>query len=434
MTNIKKASLASIVILVLVIGVCIASFATNKGTILKEAKLRKTASNDSIVLEIIPKKEEVEVLAEDGDWYQVRYNKIKGYVQKDFLEVLKENDTTEQDKKDDTQNKENQVKEIKKGETFKIENETKIYVRPLINSKIIANLEKDKTVNIVEIRNNWAYINIDSVSGWVSLNSISAIVSNEENNNQTENNDVTIQEPNNNQDANNNETENNNNENNQEEELNKTAYISTSGINFREEPNTDSKVLKVFIQNAKITILAEDGDWYKIKHNDQIGYVIKTYVSNTKVETTSRSSISRTENNTVTTSEETKTSTSNKGQEVANYVKQFVGYRYVYGGSTPSGGFDCSGLTMYVYKQFGISLSHSATAQSKVGTKVDRKNLQPGDLVFFTNYKTGKGIGHVGIYIGDNKFVHASTEKTGVITSSITGSYSTRFVTATRMF
>lgn len=272
---------------------------------------------------------------------------------------------------------------------------------------------------------------MDSILGWVNLNSIGATLSSEGENNQTENNDIPNQESNNNAD-----------ENNQEGSLNKTAYISSTGINFREEPNTDSKVLKVFAQNAQITILAEDGDWYKIKHNDQIGYVIKTYVSDKKVETTSRSSVSRTETKTVTTSaetetkskEETKTSTSNKGQEVANYVKQFVGCRYVYGGSTPSGGFDCSGLTMYVYKKFGVSLSHSATAQSKVGTKVDRANLQPGDLVFFRNYRTNKGIGHVGIYIGNNKFVHASTEKTGVITSNLTGSYSTRFVTATRMF
>ncbi len=424
MTNIKKAGLASIIILVLVIGICIVSFAANKGTILKEAKLRKTASDDSIVLEIIPKKEEVEVLAKEGDWYQVRYNKIKGYVSKDFIETVDTNDTKEQDG-------EIKTKEIKKGETFKLEKEAKVYVRPLINSKVIANLEKDKTINIIEIRNNWAYVSMDSILGWVNLNSIGATLSSEGENNQTENNDIPNQEPNNNPD-----------ENNQEGSLNKTAYISSTGINFREEPNTDSKVLKVFAQNAQITILAEDGDWYKIKHNDQIGYVIKTYVSDKKVETTSRSSVSRTETKTVTTSaetetkskEETKTSTSNKGQEVANYVKQFVGCRYVYGGSTPSGGFDCSGLTMYVYKKFGVSLSHSATAQSKVGTKVDRANLQPGDLVFFRNYRTNKGIGHVGIYIGNNKFVHASTEKTGVITSNLTGSYSTRFVTATRMF
>lgn len=443
MTNIKKATLAAIIILVTVIGICIASFATNKGTIQKEAKLRKTASNDSIVLEIIPKKEEVEVLAEDGDWYQVRYNKIKGYVQKDFLEVIKENDNKEDN--NNTQSNQKQTKEIKKGETFKIENESKIYIRPLINSKVIKTIEKDKTINIIEIRNNWAYVSIDDISGWVSLTSIGAILPNEVENNQTENNDKP-EETKNNQTENSNQSQNNNNENNnkdnQKEELNKTAYISTSGINFREEPNTDSKVLKVFIQNAKITILEETGDWYKIKHNDQIGYVIKTYVSDKKTDTISRSSVSRTENSTnkteTETKEETKTSTQNsetKGQEVANYVKQFVGYRYVYGGSTPKGGFDCSGLTMYVYKQFGVSLSHSATAQSKQGTKVSKSNLQPGDLVFFSNYKTGKGIGHVGIYIGNNQFVHASTEKTGVITSSITsGSYSRRYVTATRMF
>lgn len=437
MTNIKKAILATVVSIVLIIGICIASFATNTGTILKEAKLRKQASNDSIVLEIIPKKEEVEVLAKEGDWYQVRYNKIKGYVQKDFIETVEENDTKEENENE--QNGEKQVKQIKKGETFKIENETKIYIRPLINSKVIKNLEKDKTVNVIEIRNNWAYVNIDDISGWVSLTSIGATVQNVENNNQNNNDEST--EPTNNQNENNSDTENNNseNENNQKEELNKTAYIITSGINFREEPNTDSKVLKVFAQNAKITILEEAGEWYKIKHNDQTGYVLKSYVSEKKVETTSRSSVSRTESSTnkTETQEETKTATqnsSNKGQEVADYVKQFLGCRYVYGGSTPNGGFDCSGLTMYVYKQFGVSLSHSATAQSKLGTKVSKSNLQPGDLVFFTNYKTGKGIGHVGIYIGDNKFVHASTEKTGVITSSITGSYNTRYVTATRMF
>lgn len=452
MTNIKKASLASIVILVLVIGICIASFAANSGTILKEAKLRKTASNDGVVLEIIPKKEEVELLAVEGDWYQVRYNKIKGYVQKDFIELVEEIDTVEQNGDNNTQNTQTQTKEIKKGDSFKLENETKVYVRPLINSKIIENLEKDKTINIIEIRNNWAYVSIDSIYGWVSLNSIGAIEASQENNSQEENKEDSNQEQNNekNQEENNAEKEENNNEQNdtnQEETLNKTAYISSTGINFREEPNTNSKVLKVFAQNAKITILAEEGDWYKIKYNDQVGYVVKTYVSEKKVETTSRSSVNRTENITsqaettskeseqsTTVTEETKTATSTKGQEVANYVKQFVGCKYVYGGSTPSGGFDCSGLTMYVYKKFGVSLSHSATAQSKVGTKVDRANLQPGDLVFFKNYRTNTGIGHVGIYIGNNKFVHASTEKTGVITSSITGSYNTRYVTATRLF
>lgn len=423
MTNLKKATIASIIILVLTIGIAITSFAITSGTANKDAKLRKTTSNDSIVLEIIPKKDEVEILEEDGDWYKVKYQKIKGYVQKEFIDVIEETsqiDETE-DKKDE-QTEENQV-DLKKGDTVLAKTEIKLYMRPLINSKIITKIGKDKQIVILEIRNNWVYVNVEGINGWVKLSTLKSAK----------------------QDSKTTQTDNKGNDKkeNTNTTINKTAYISSTGINFREEPNTDSKVLKVFSQNAKITILEEQGTWYKIKHNDQEGYVLKEYVSSKKVEVTSRSAEDRTKTttetqNTESTStkkveEKTTTKTSSKGQEAANYVKQFVGCKYVYGGSTPKG-FDCSGLTMYVYKKYGINLSHSATAQSKVGTKVERANLQPGDLVFFKNYRTNTGIGHVGIYIGNNKFVHASTEKTGVITSSLTGSYSTRYVTARRIF
>lgn len=423
MTNLKKATIASIVILVLIIGVAIASFAITSGTANADAKLRKTTSNDSIVLEIIPKKDEVEILEEDGDWYKVNYKKIKGYVQKEFIDVIEESsqiDTTEDNQNEKTQ--ENQV-DLKKGDKTTSKIETKLYMRPVINSKAITKIQKDKQITVLEIRNNWVYVNVEGINGWAKLSTLK-----KEDNTTTQ--------------AENKESSNNDTKKENTTTLNKTAYISSTGINFREEPNTDSKVLKVFSQNAKITILEEQGTWYKIKHNDQEGYVLKEYVSDKKVEVTSRSSVERTTTENKTTDiasttqkivEETTTKTSSKGQDVANYVKQFVGCKYVYGGSTPKG-FDCSGLTMYVYKKYGINLSHSATAQSKVGTKVERANLQPGDLVFFRNYRTNTGIGHVGIYIGNNKFVHASTEKTGVITSSLTGSYSTRFVTARRMF
>lgn len=422
MTNFKKASLAAILILVLIVGITIASFAENSGTITKEAKLRKTASNDSTVLEIIPNKEEVEILAEDGDWYQVKYNKIKGYVLKDYIKVKEQVTQTNNTTTQDTNAK---AQEIKKGAVITTNAETSLYIRPLINSKVITTLEKGKSIAIIEVVNEWAYVNIDTSNGWVRIDSL-AITNNENSNSNSEESTA----------------------------LNKTGYITSTGINFREEPNTNSKVLKVFAQNAKVTILSENGDWYKVKSNDETGYVMKTYVSDKKVETTSRGSINRTENttkanetntnktttntksttnNSTETTKTTNTKTSSKGQEVANYAKQFVGCKYVYGGASTNG-FDCSGLTMYVYKKFGISLAHSATAQSKTGTTVSRNNLQPGDLVFFKNYRTNKGIGHVGIYIGNNKFVHASTEKTGVITSSLSGSYSSRYVTATRIF
>ncbi len=429
MTNFKKATLASILILVLIVGITIASFAENSGTITKEAKLRKTASNDSTVLEIIPNKEDVEILAEEGDWYQVKYNKIKGYVLKDYIKVKEQ---VTEPSNTDTQDASAKNQEVKKGAVITTNAETSLYIRPLINSKVITTLEKGKSIAIIEIVNEWAYVNIDANNGWVRIESL-GITNNEEDNSTNEDN---------------------NSNSDQSTTLNKTGYITSTGINFREEPNTDSKVLKVFAQNAKVTILSEEGDWYKVKNNDQTGYVMKMYVSSKKVETTSRGSVNRTANtteknetskkNTTTNAESTAnvstetanttaTKTSSKGQEVANYVKQFVGCRYVYGGSSTKG-FDCSGLTMYVYKKFGVNLAHSATAQSNTGTTVSRNNLQPGDLVFFRNYRTNRGIGHVGIYIGNNKFVHASTEKTGVITSSLSGSYSSRYVKATRIF
>ena len=90
---------------------------------------------------------------------------------------------------------------------------------------------------------------------------------------------------------------------------------------------------------------------------------------------------------------------------------------------------------MYVYQKFGVTLSHSARAQSKVGTAVEKENLQLGDLVFFKDYETMDGIGHCGIYIGDGNFIHASSG-TGYcvkISTLLSGSYATRYETARRV-
>lgn len=453
MTNTKIAKVVSIFVLLFIIGITITSFAEISGTTIEDAKLRKTASNDSIVLEIIPKDEEVEILEEQEDWYKVDYKKIKGYVQKEQIKTTNEiatNQVYTNSLQTNTLSATNTVSstptnsstsEINIGESIKTPTNIEIYIRPLINSKIVNNLEKDVEIKIVNILNGWLYIATDTLNGWVRLEDVKGIqpINNEENQEQEE--EINQEQT---------QTEESKEEQETSEAINKTGYITATGINFRKEPNTDSEILKVFAQNAKVTILEEQGEWYKIEHKDEVGYVLKTYVSEKKVEVTSRSATSRTEtteseedNNTSAeedkqtssnTNNNSTTTTSNKGQEIADFAKQYVGYRYVYGGSTPKGGFDCSGLTMYVYKQFGINLPHSATAQSKIGTKVEKSNIQPGDLVFFSDYRTYKGIGHVGIYIGDNKFVHASTEKTGVITSSLTsGSYVKRYVTATRL-
>jgi cell wall-associated NlpC family hydrolase len=105
------------------------------------------------------------------------------------------------------------------------------------------------------------------------------------------------------------------------------------------------------------------------------------------------------------------------GVRVADYAKRFLGTRYLYGGSSPSDGFDCSGFVRYVYAHFGVSLAHSSYAQFTRGSSIDQRALKPGDLVFFDD------LGHVGIYIGNGRFIHAPHSGTHIGIEILDGWY-----------
>lgn len=118
------------------------------------------------------------------------------------------------------------------------------------------------------------------------------------------------------------------------------------------------------------------------------------------------------------------------GSKLESTVEPLIGIKYRYGGSTTKG-FDCSGFVRYVFGKLGIDLPRSSRELYKVGQKVSKDELRVGDLVFFNT--SGKGVSHVGIYMGDGLFVHSSTSKGVTYTSMNDKYYAKRYVGARRI-
>jgi cell wall-associated NlpC family hydrolase len=112
---------------------------------------------------------------------------------------------------------------------------------------------------------------------------------------------------------------------------------------------------------------------------------------------------------------------------IVGFARHLLGVRYSYGGTSPTSGFDCSGFTRFVFAHFGIDLPHYSGAQFGLGHRVSRAGLRPGDLVFFD------GLGHVGIYVGGGRFIHAPHTGTRVSIDSISGWYGARYDGARRV-
>jgi cell wall-associated NlpC family hydrolase len=124
---------------------------------------------------------------------------------------------------------------------------------------------------------------------------------------------------------------------------------------------------------------------------------------------------------------ERETTRSSRGERVASIAKRYLGIPYRWGGESPKTGFDCSGFVQYVFSRVGVSLPRVVSAQWTVGRRVSRSALRPGDIVFFN------GLGHDGIYIGGNRFVHSPSSGDVVKISTITGYYADRWVGARRV-
>ena len=434
--NITKYVVASIIMLLLI--VLSNKVQAQTATVTADTlNLRSEASTDSSIVKLLNQGEELDVISDEGDWLRVSSDGTEGYVSKDYVQVNEEtvNTTPETPTETPTQTPTTEnPSETGTGTTVvtsKVNQDTQIRILPLINSNVLENISSGATVTIITSTNKWTFVETDTISGWI-LNSAL-----EENTTSTSDNQTTGNTDNGNTN-NTSSSENNDTTNQSSDTMYDTAvtkYINGSSVYIRNEPSTDASIVISLIRNTDVTVTGENGDWYKVKYGDSEGYIFKELLSDEQTEQTNRHMPLEETTNLQENVEQTSNSNeSSLGQEIVEYAKQYLGYPYVYGGAGSSS-FDCSGFTMYVYKNFGYSLSHSARAQSKMGTYVEKENLQPGDLVFFLDYETMDDIGHCGIYIGDGNFIHASSG-TGYcvkISTLLSGSYDRRYATARRL-
>ncbi len=240
---------------------------------------------------------------------------------------------------------------------------------PSTDGKLVGKMPKDSACEVLETADGWAHIQSGEVDGYVSL-------------------EFLLTGPEGKLKA---------------KELVHTVAVSNGdGLNVRDGASLDSAVLTQIPKGEELEYLATEGEWVKVAIDDQTAYIAAEFVA---IEEKLDTAITMTE---LLYGQ----GVSDVRVELVEYAKQFLGNRYVYGGSSLTKGTDCSGFTMSVFKKFGVSLSHHAASQAKEGTKISASELQPGDLVFYGNSKGS--INHVALYIGGGQVIHASSPSTGI--------------------
>ena len=249
-----------------------------------------------------------------------------------------------------------------------VSNYLNVREEPSEDGKLVGKMSKNSGCEVYEIKDGWAYIKSGKVTGYVKAEYL-----------------LTGKEA----------------RDRADEVATDMAVCNSGGLRVREEPSTESPVITLVAEGEELEVVEQLDGWVKIMLDDEEAYVSADYVN-----------IAKKLDRAVTQTELIYgKGVSDVRVDLVDYAKQFLGNPYVWGGTSLTNGADCSGFVQSIFKNYGVSLPRTSSAQSTVGTKVSLSEAQPGDLVFYA--KNGR-VNHVAIYIGNGQVIHASNARTGI--------------------
>ena len=335
-----------------------------------KVRLRERPDSNSAILMDMDRGDAVSILDTEGDWSHVLFGEAEGYVMTKFITTGKLEDA-----KEETEEAAEMTATLPSGSTSNIKAVgiiTGDYVRMRseanTDASVIANLERGNIVSLTGTKGGWYVVSFNGHTGYMSADYVQAKLT--------------------------------------ATDLTGYAAVTSDDLNMRQGSNSSTSVVAVLKKNDGLTVTGFDKGWYAVSFGDKSGYVSGNYISITPTKPQAQEPVPQEVPQETVPEEPPAVVATGTAAEVISYAQQYLGVPYVYGGASPSG-FDCSGFVMYVYDHFGISLPHGATPMVNCGTAVSKSDLQPGDLVIFSS--SSAYYGHVGIYIGDGEFIHASS-------------------------
>ena len=495
----SKQKIVSIIITFIILLFANISLGAGTATITVEtARLRESPSQNASILELISLNEEVEILGQEGEWYQVRYNGITGYLRNDLLQVANqdtnntntetnegntvdsqtsenttetnntssEGNTTDQTSNQTTQNTDNtadtsntttnetasneinnnvqnenanQETEIDITGKYTVSTDTNLKIVPLINALDTGTLKANNEVEIVELINKWAYVSNDAIQGWIRYDNLVKTGQTTEQPQEQENTTEPQEQP----------------EQETEGQSTQIKYVNTQTVNVRKEASTNASIVTQININTEVEVLSEESGWYRVRVNGVEGYVATTLLSDTKQET----SRGATEFRDTTSEQEKSTENDTSGEQANNKTEDSSSDNRGSSDSSASSSNSNTGSAIlafarkylgYPYVYGGASPSgfdcsgFTSYVYKHFGVSLNRTaagQASNGKAVKRSELQVGdlvmfcSPINHVGIYAGNNQIIHAANKTRGVVIDTISsGYYNTNYNCARRIF